>query len=113
MHSYLALLRQLRANIIWGGLDLPPKIEAAQDIRGLQAADILAGCIFAAVWPDRHGDHEAAYLTRVAHRLWTGRTGKLETYGLKFLGPDGCTKPYTWLAEVRAIAEGGTLSGPL
>jgi hypothetical protein len=63
--------------------------------------------------PDRHGDHEAAYLTRVAPRLWTGRTGKLETYGLKFLGPDGCTKPYTWLAEVRAIAEGKPASGPL
>jgi hypothetical protein len=111
-HQYLTLLGGRRTDIRWEGIALPPKIEAAQTTRGLQAADILAGSVFAAVRPDRHGDHEAAYLRRVAPRLWTSPSGKLESYGLKFLGRAGCTKPYTWLAEVTAIASGGS-NGPL
>ncbi len=104
LHSYLEDLQKQRTRIAWEALSLPPKIEAAQAIRGLQAADILAGTVYAAVRTDRHGEYEPEYLRRVAPRLWTGPTGKLETYGLKFLGRPGCTEPFAWLAEIKAIA---------
>lgn len=112
LHSYLEDLQKQKTRIAWEALSLPPKIEAAQAIRGLQAADILAGSVYAAVRTDPHGEYEPEYLRRVAPRLWTGPTGKLETYGLKFLGRPGCTEPFTWLAEIKAIAC-GTPSGPL
>lgn len=102
--SYLQLLRERPTSITWDALAGDPKIEAPAQIRGLQAADIVAGSVYAATRSDRFGAQEPAYLMTIAPRLWTGPTRKLETYGLHFIGVNGCAQDFTWLADVRTAA---------
>jgi hypothetical protein len=110
--SYLTHLQGRHdVNIYWDALKVPPKIEQPSQRRGLQVADITAGCVYAAVRTDEWGDQEPAYLKLIAPRIWAGPTGKLTAYGLKFIGAPGWQKGYGWLPDVIA-AKKNALSGP-
>lgn len=85
-----------------------PRIEQPNSIRGLQVADIVAGCVYAAVRTDRHGDHEPAYLREIAPTLWTGPSGKLSAYGLNIVGNNGrCHERLPWFSDIARIAVHG------
>lgn len=100
--SYLGRLRgDPLCTISWPALKngATLHIEQPNKIRGLQVADLVAGCVYAAVRSDRHGDQEPAYLQAIHPRLWTGRTNKLSTYGLHFVSGSGhdCADHFDWL----------------
>jgi len=106
LNAYLDHLRQVDgSSISWSALKngQRPHIEQPHERRGLQVADLLAGSVYAAVRPDRHGEQEPEYLRRLSARLWTGRTNKLSTYGLKVVGGSGhdCADHFGWLADLR------------
>jgi Protein of unknown function (DUF3800) len=103
--DYLAVDRDCRIN--WATLKngTRPKIEQPSQRRGLQVADLVAGCVYAAVRTDRHGGQEPQYLQSIAPRLWTGPTKKLETYGLHFISGRGheCGTHNPWLPALRSL----------
>lgn len=106
LYDYLDYLPYVHGcTIRWSALKngQRPHIEQPHQRRGLQVADMLAGSVYAAVRPDRHGEQEPEYLRRVSSRLWTGRTNKLSTYGLKVVSGSGhdCADHFDWLADLR------------
>jgi hypothetical protein len=105
LHNYLGYLRlEPGCSIRWAALKngTRPVIEQPNKIRGLQVADLVAGCVFSAVRSDRHGAVEPAYLETIYPRLWQGRTQKLQTYGLHFICGPGhqCADHYDWLPKL-------------
>ena len=109
LRTYLdRLQRDYSCQISWAGLKngTRPKIEQPSQVRGLQAADLVAGCVYAAVRSDRHGDQEPAYLRTIRPRLWTGPTNKLGTYGLHFVNGSAhdCGDHFGWLKELRSAS---------
>ncbi|MFI7213150.1 DUF3800 domain-containing protein [Micromonospora maritima] len=103
LYSYLDYLRRdPDCSIRWKAFAGPrPTIEQPNKIRGLQVADMVAGSVFAALRPDRHGDQEPAYLYELAHRFWVGGTRKLGTYGLHFIGGSRPrNEQFAWWDEV-------------
>ncbi|MDP8930557.1 MAG: DUF3800 domain-containing protein [Actinomycetota bacterium] len=101
LEDYLRHLRNSATEIKWRALRRV-RINQPKKIRLLQMADLVAGCIYAAVRTDKFGDYEPAYLREIAPRLWTGPTGKLHTYGLHFVGAGGCAcaQTYPWWTEL-------------
>jgi hypothetical protein len=106
LHEYVKLLMDLPSNIHWDRFHGPFRIEQPERIRLLQMADIVAGCLYAALRTDRFGDYEAAYALQLAPRFWTGPTGKLATYGLHFIGTNecGCPSNYPWWPTMQRAA---------
>lgn len=108
MTDYLDSLRAQTTEIRWAALPKRPRIEQPSQVEGLQAADSVAGCVYAAVRPDRHGDQESCYLEAIAPRLWTGPTQELRIYGLQLVGKPGCEDQFPWLPRVEEIAKQAT-----
>lgn len=106
LKDYLDLLRQMPTDIRWRAIKgRYPAIEQPDKIRGLQVADLVAGCVFAAVRPDVHGDQEPCYLRELAPRLWGGPTRKLHTYGLHIVGKDGRShEQFAWWDDISRAA---------
>ncbi|MGH8685254.1 MAG: DUF3800 domain-containing protein [Nitrosospira sp.] len=85
-------------------------VEEVSSHVGLQVADLAAGVAYAALRADRHGDHEPGYLKVLASRLWTGKCGGLQTYGLNIVG--AATDSYAqfpWWDEIAEAAHRGTV----
>lgn len=107
LESYLDHLRRTDSGIRWEAIKSRyPIIEQPNKIRGLQVADLVAGCVYSAVRKDGFGDHEPAYLREIASRFWVGPTRKLHSYGLNLVGSHGrCHDQFAWWSEVARRAE--------
>lgn len=106
LHDYVQLLSDLPTSIRWDRFHGSFRIEQPERVKLLQMADIVAGCLYAALRTDRFGEYEAAYALELAPRLWTGPTRKLATYGLHFIGTKecGCADKYPWWPALESAA---------
>jgi hypothetical protein len=116
LSAYLAFLRaDPQCSIFWPALKngTRPRIEQPAKVRGLQIADAVAGCVYAATRPDHHSTYESTYLETIAPTLWLGPTGKLRIYGLHFIAAKdhACPEHYPWWEAVWHAAH-GTRSDP-
>lgn len=73
---------------------------AARD--GLQAADLYAGMLNAAITPDRFGNNSPDYFQTVAHQLRRGSNGKVLDYGIKILGDKTIVTGQDWWPSVES-----------
>ena len=67
---------------------------------GLQAADVYAGMLNAAITADRFGNCSPEYLLGCAHQLRRGPSGKLLNYGIKVLGDPAIITAQSWWSQV-------------
>ncbi len=81
LRSYLAYLQTMPTSIEWGWL-ARMKMKTPADYELLQFADIGAGALSSAVWPDDFGAVEARYLNELASRIYRRPPGAITTYGL-------------------------------
>jgi hypothetical protein len=106
LHDYLARLQAGRTTIKWDLFTGRPKIDQPNRVAGLQVADLVAGCLWAALHPDRYGSYETAYLREIYRLLFIGKNRDITSYGMNVVGKDGCMEGYPWWAKfVRACAE--------
>jgi len=105
LHDYLDRLRASDTYIRWNLFTGKPKIDQPNRVPGLQAADLVAGCLWAALTTDRYGAYETAYLREIYKLLFIGPNRKITSYGMNIVGEDGAMDHFPWWANfVRACA---------
>lgn len=103
LETYITWLRANQTQIRWDAIRGDIRIEQQSNIGLLQAADLAAGCAWAALVPDRYGNVEGAYLLELAPRLYCphGREEKVRAYGLHVVGDETCLEVYDWWPEIQ------------
>lgn len=98
LRSYLNLLEALPTSIRWHAFHGKPRIDQPSRVRPLQVADLAAGALGSAVRADQFGDYEIAYLRELLPRIYIRAGGRVTSYGMNIIGPDGCMDVYPWWA---------------
>lgn len=98
LESYLRLLRDAgrKTEIRWRALPHDPRFGTPERRRLLQFADLAAGCLNAAVSPDRFGNVEGSYLEEIAGRLYRRGGADIRSYGLNVVGDRTCIERLPW-----------------
>ncbi|WP_231648038.1 hypothetical protein, partial [Saccharothrix sp. NRRL B-16348] len=63
---------------------------------GLQAADVYAGMLNAAIAPDAYGNCSPDYLLECAHQIRRGPAGQVLNFGIKVLGDQSIITGQSW-----------------
>lgn len=105
LDDYLARLRASDTTIRWSEFTGKPRIDQPNRAPGLQVADLVAGCVWAALRPDRYGSYETAYLREIYRLLNVGPNRKITSYGMNIVGVDGCMDQYPWWPRFVAACE--------
>jgi hypothetical protein len=93
--SYLAMLRTRQTQIRWRALRGDPRIDQQGKVELLQVADIVAGCLGAAITADRFGAYEPAYLERLRSLIYTRPPGRITSYGMNIVGDSSAPHSFT------------------
>lgn len=104
LHDYLSVLKgRDDVQIRWQAIRGKVRINQPNRVRLLQAADLAAGCLFAATRPDDFGDFEVGYLTTLVPTIYIRGHGRVTSYGVNVIGPNGCMpQAYPWWAAFEA-----------
>ncbi len=86
--DYVRTLRQMGSGteIRWNAIRGSHRIDQPSRVHLLQVADIAAGCLGAAVVPDRFGNLEPAYLASLVPRIYARPPGAITSYGMNVVG---------------------------
>lgn len=103
--EYLDLLERRPTEIRWRAFRGRPRMDQPQRWQMLQMADLVAGCVYAAVRADEYGNYEPTYLMSIAPRVYRRGAGALTSYGFKVVGPPGCVESYPWWNDFRAVCD--------
>jgi hypothetical protein len=104
MKAYFALLQAQGSQIRWNSIR-SYKIDQPNRVRLLQLADLVAGCVYAAVRADEFGDHEPAYLLTIAPLVYVRGKAKVTSYGFNIIGTPNCMNVYPWWKQFKAVCE--------
>jgi hypothetical protein len=98
LEAYLTHLRERgdATEIRWPAFTASPAIDRPERTRGLQLADLVAGCLWAALQADRYGDYETAYLRELLPLVYVRGSGDVASYGMNVIGVRGCMDVYPW-----------------
>jgi hypothetical protein len=96
LHDYLARLQAGDTQIKWQLFTGRPRIDQPSRVAGLQVADLVAGCLWAALHADRYGGYETAYLREIYRKLFIGKNRDITSYGMNVIGRPGCMDGYPW-----------------
>jgi hypothetical protein len=78
------------------------QVAGAAAYDGLQAADLYAGMLNAAISPDKYGNTSPEHLQAVAHQLRRGPNGKVLDYGIKILGDKTIVTGQDWWPSIES-----------
>lgn len=103
--AYIDHLRAIRTRIEWDAIRGNPRINTPENIASLQWADMAAGCLTAAVRPNKYDNVEPRYLLDMAPRIYCPYdTDRVGIYGLNVVGdPEWLQGHYWWPDLLRSL----------
>jgi hypothetical protein len=97
LYNYVELLKAQPTQIRWNAFRGKVRIVTPDQREMLQFADIAAGCLQAAIRPDRYGNVEEAYITAVRNVIYNrGLMSDYRSYGLNVVGDKRFLEDYEW-----------------